>query len=260
MKLLPLALLGLLAAGSTLSAAPFTITYGGDLTPSEGAYAGPFTGFGPGIPGGGYFTGTDWWSDGDVLTMQTQHPNDYAGATSQGIWFGRTDGYGDPSNFSLASTTLGNRVDVRMALGANSSEWSLYWYDASGYGAALYLLDNGFQYYADGNAYFQAVSDMTAFHTYSTQVYNGQVSYYFDGSLLTSGTAGTGLANFLLLGDGSASSLSGYGTLRVDSMAITVEAGAPAPAGVPDTASSAFCLLGALTAGWGLRRRLLALA
>lgn len=252
-----LALLGLLAVGSPLATAATTITYDGDLLPSEGAYAPLFTTVGPGHPTGGYFIGTQWYSDGDVLTIETRHPNDYPGATSLGIWFGRTDGYGDPSNFSLSDTHAGNRVDMRVALGANSSEWSLYWYDASGYGAALYLLDNGFNYYYGGQTYFHSVADMTAFHTYSTQVYEGQATYYFDGALLGSGTAGTGLSNFLLIGDGSAGSVSGYGTMRIDSMGITLDAGAaPASSNVPDGGNSALCLLGAAVAGLGLRRRL----
>jgi hypothetical protein len=186
--------------------------------------------------------------------MRTQHPNDFSGATSQGIWFGRTDGYGDPSSFNLASTSDGNRVDVRMALGANSSEWSLYWYDASGYGAALYLLNNGFNFYTQNSSYFVPVADMTQFHTYSTHVQNGLVNYFFDGNLLTSDAAIAGPSNFLLIGDGSAGSLSGYGTLLIDSMAITVEAGA-APIAAPDSLNSALGLLGAMAAGVVLRRR-----
>jgi hypothetical protein len=105
------------ALGPTLRAqSPITYYYGGDLVPSAGSYAGWFTTVGPGHPTGSYFGGTTWSSDGDVLTMTTQHPADFFGATSQGIWFGRTDSYGDPSSFNLGSAALGNNVTLRAAL------------------------------------------------------------------------------------------------------------------------------------------------
>lgn len=239
------------AAAPHLSATPVTFQYDGDSIPSVGVYADWFTTVGPGHPTGSYFIGTSWSSDGDVLTMTTRHPSD--GGGSLGIWFGRTSGYGDPSNFNLASTAEGNRVDVRLALAADSSEWSLYWYDTDGYGASLYLQNNGFTYWTAAGATFVPRGDMTSFHTYSTHVQDGKVGYYFDGVLLTQGTAGTGLANFLLLGDGSATDITGYGSLRVDGMSVTVAAGVitpgTTPAGVPEGGSTLACLLTAVTVG-----------
>lgn len=227
-----------------------TYFYGGDDIPSGPAYAGWFTTVGPGHPSNGYFIGTSWSSNGSVLAINTMHPSDYSGATSLGIWFGRTDGYGDPSNFSLANTADGNRVDTRIALGAASSEWSLYWYDTSGYGAAFYWLENGFSYSLRSGTVFVPMSDMTAFHTYSSHVQNGQVSYFIDGTLIASGTALTGLSNFLLLGDGSATDVSGYGTLLVDSLSITVNAGA-----IPEPAHAALIAAGAAFLGVKVMRR-----
>lgn len=125
-------LLLLLGSISPLFANPYTIAYRGDLIPSAGGYGSLFTTLGPGHPSGQYFVGTTWTSDGNVLTMTTVHPNDYAGAPSLGIWFGRGDWYNDSPGFNFAPTTEGNRIDARMALAPNSSEWSLYWYDASG--------------------------------------------------------------------------------------------------------------------------------
>jgi hypothetical protein len=90
------------------------------------------------------------------------------------------------------------------------------------------------------------LADMTSFHTFGTHLYQGNVSYFLDGTLLTSAPAITsGLTNFLLLGDGSATDVSGYGSLRVDSLSITVNAGAP----VPEPADVAVWLAGAVLAG-----------
>lgn len=233
------------------SAVPLSFTYNGDQTPSAGTYGAWFTTLGPGHPTGSYFIGTGWSSDGDVLTMRTRHPNDYLGAPSLGIWFGITGGYGDPSGLGLANTVEGNRVETRMALGANSSEWSLYWYDASGYGCGLYLMENGFFYGGGGvNNGFMPRADMNSFHTYGTHIQNGEVAFYFDGVEFARGPAATGLSNFLLLGDGSATDVTGYGTLLVDSMTITVNAG---PIPVPEPTAAALIFVGAMSLA--MRRR-----
>lgn len=244
-------LLGLTAA--TLRAEdPVNYFYAGDLTPSEGAYAPLFTTLGPGHPTGGFFGGTTWSSNGSVLTMTTQHPNDFPGATSQGIWFGIGYGYGDDPGINFADAVHGNNVTARLALAPASSEWSLYWFDANGYEAALYLETGGFSYYTSAGTTFVPVSDMTAFHTYSTQLFQGNVTYFLDGSLLAQSTAiATGFPNFLLLGDGSASTVTGYGSLLVDSLSITVNAGAP----IPESATSAAWLAGAALAGTVMLRR-----
>lgn len=215
-----------------LRAQSFTIAYEGDKLPVDSPYGGLFTTIGPGAPTS-YFVGTSWSSDGNALTMTTVNPNDYAGATSLGIWFGRTDGYGDPSGFNLAPTSGGNRVDLRSALAPNSGEWSLYWYDSSGYGVGFYFLANGFYYALGGGSHFVPVTDMTAFHTYSSQIYNGQAHVFLDGTPLDSGPAVAGISNFLLLGDGSATDVSGYGSLLVDSLRITVNSG-PVPVPEPN--------------------------
>lgn len=232
-----------LMVGATLHADPTTYTFAGDKTPVESPYGSWFTTIGPGAPTS-YFVGTQWSSDGDVLTMRTVHPNDYPGAPSLGIWFGITDGYGDPSGLGLSPGWEGNHVDLRCALAPNSSEWSLYWYDASGFGLSFYLLANGFQYAYANTAVFVPVEDMTAFHTYGSHIYNGVASFYFDGVLIGSGTAANGAGSFMVLGDGSATDVTGYGSLLVDRLDITVSAGA-APASVPEP--SVISLLGLAT-------------
>ncbi|MDX2109014.1 MAG: PEP-CTERM sorting domain-containing protein [Verrucomicrobiota bacterium] len=218
-----------------------TYFYGGDLQPSEGEYASWFTTVGPGNPADYGFGHTTWASDGAVLAMTTSI------TPSEGIWFGisNTGNYYDYANIFLANTSLGNNVTTRLALAPGSSQWSLYWYDASGSGAALYLEANGFTYYTSTAATFVPVADMNAYHTFGTHVYEGQVTYSFDGVLLAEGTApyAPGAAGFLLFGDGSATDVSGYGTLLVDSLSISVEAGAPA---IPEPATTAAFLAGAV--------------
>jgi hypothetical protein len=122
---------------SPIARSQTTYVYNGDQTPSTGVYASWFTTLGPGHPADSYFRGTTWSSNGSYLTMTTQHPLDFLGATSQGIWFGLGYGYNDDPGIGFASTALGNSVVTRLALAPSSSEWSLYWFDANGYEAAV---------------------------------------------------------------------------------------------------------------------------
>ncbi len=212
-----------------------TYFYAGDLQPSQGQYAAWFTTVGPGHPTGGYFGGTTWSSNGDVLTMTTQNPRDFAGATSQGIWFGLGYSYNDNPAIGFSGTETGNNVTTRVALAPNSSEWGLYWYDASGQGVSVAINADGFTAYfrnptSGADSIFVPIADMTSFHTLSTHVYQGQASVYVDGSLIGTGLALSGSNGLMVFGDGSASDVSGYGSLLVDSLSITINAGlAPIP-------------------------------
>lgn len=240
-------LLGICAITAPLPAQPVHYLFDGDKLPSEEPYAAWYTTVGPGHPTGSYFVGTSWGSDGNVLSINTVHPNDYVGATSLGIWFGRTDSYGDPSSgINFDSTANGNRVEARIALAPNSSEWSLYWFDGNSYGAAFNWLANGFHIYTAADDIFVPLDSMTSFHTYASHIHNGQVSYYLDDELLASGPTYTGLNNWLLIGDGSAGDVSGYGTLLVDSMEIIANAG---PAPVPEPTTLGLLLAAALVGG-----------
>ncbi|RXK55161.1 VPDSG-CTERM sorting domain-containing protein [Oleiharenicola lentus] len=253
LRTLRLILLAGLLFGGRLTASPITFQYNGDLLPNQGSYGSLFTTIGPGGPAS-YWPTTNWSSDGDVLTMSTAH--------GAGIWFGAGWVYGDNPGFSLANTADGNLVRTRVALGANSTEWSQYWYDSSGYGSAFYFLNNGFKYYTAAGETFVS-TDMTQFHTFTTYVLAGQVSYFFDNTYLGGGGALTGASNFFLIGDGSGSTISGTGSMYLDDLTIITAVGADAPTiaagpqtpGVPDTGATALLLAGGLLSLAGLRRR-----
>ncbi len=67
---------------------------------------------------------------------------------------------------------------MRAALSPGATDWSLYWYDANGYGSSLYLKSTGFEYYYGGATHFQPVADMTAFHTFTTYVLAGVIFHH----------------------------------------------------------------------------------
>ena len=231
---------------------PTTYHYDGDLTPSQGVYAGWFTTVGPNTQGISYFGHTTWSSDGNVLAMNTSY------SPSEGIWFGVGHNYGDWPGIALANTASGNWVRMNVALSPGATDWSLYWYDANGYGSSLYLKNNGFEYYYGGSTHFQPVADMTAFHTFTTYVLAGQVSYFFDNTYLGGGAAPlSGTTDFLLIGDGSASDVSGTGTMYVDYLTIITAVGDTPPSSVPEPAAcAALAGFGALAlAAFRSRRR-----
>ncbi len=236
---------------TSLHAAPTTYQYDGDLTPSEGVYKDWFTTIGPNTQGISYFGHTTWSSDGNVLAMNTSY------SPSEGIWFGIGHAYGDSPGIALANTADGNWVRMHVALSPGATDWSLYWYDANGYGSSFYLKNNGFEYYYGGATYFQPVADMTAFHTFTTYVLAGQVSYFFDNTYLGGGAAPlSGTTDFFLIGDGSASSVSGIGTMYVDYLTIITAVGDNPPSSVPEPAAcAALAGLGALALVGPRRRR-----
>lgn len=232
----------LLSLTGVFSARAAVYLFDGEVAPHEGAYGSLFTTVGGG-PHSSYFPGTSWTSDGDILTINTIYPN-------YGVWFGRTDAYGDPAGFDMGTSLDGNRVEATIALGAASSEWSLYWYDTEGFGAGFYFLSTGFEFYYNDITAFVAVADMTAFHTYGAHVHDGEVVYYFDGNPIASGSAlVTGTSNFLVIGDGTGSTYSGSGSMRIDSMTIDTAAGA-----IPEPGSVALLLGGLVMTA--MRRRL----
>lgn len=174
---------------------------------------------------------------------------------SEGIWFGIGHNYGDWPGIALANTASGNWVRMRAALSPGATDWSLYWYDANGYGSSLSLESTGFEYVCDGASHFQAVADMTAFHTFTTYVLAGQVSYFFDNTYLGGGAAPlSGTTDFLLVGDGSASDLTGQGTMYLDYLTIITAVGDAPPSSVPEPASAAV-LSGLAVLGLATRRR-----
>ncbi|GAB5561367.1 MAG: hypothetical protein SynsKO_30140 [Synoicihabitans sp.] len=254
-------LAGLLVSVRPLIAQSAVYHYDGDTLPTVGTYADWFTTVGPGHPTGYYFANTTWSSDGEVLTMNTVYPG-------EGIWFGRTGGYSDPSvGFDLAGTGDGNLVKLRAALSSGATEWSLNFTDTDGYGGSFYLLSSGINYYyldsVGGSlvTQFLPVADMTQMQTLTSYVLGGQVSYWANNQYLGGGAALSGnAANTLFIGDLSARDHSGTGSLLVDYLTVTT-APTSTPSAVPEPAQAMqFLTMTALAFAMVSRRRIRKLA
>lgn len=169
------------------------------------------------------FGGTAMTSNAGIMAMDT--------AAYVGVWFGNGSMIGYYPGWSLGDAASGNYFSLTMRLDQNSADWSFYFYDLNGYGAAITFnpaggyyspMQSGFQYsWADANHQWQSTfvaADLSSgFHTFETLLKNGNVDYALDGQLLFSGFAGqAGAANLLVIGDGSGSTGTGTGRMSID--------------------------------------------
>lgn len=181
------------------------IRFEGDSTPDSGANAANWSTV--------VFSGTGWSSSGGIMTMTT--------ATARGIWFGWADYVGDTPSWSLSSNTVGNHVSMRARLLENSGEWSMYFGDQDGYSTALSIVDANtvLWSYEDALGSQEVTINLstTEFHTYELLLKQGMATFIVDD--LVRGQAfvePTGANTILLFGDGSGSSISGYGSMAID--------------------------------------------
>lgn len=190
------------------------------------------------------FGGTQMGVSGGVLSMST--------VPYQGVWFGNGSLIGHNPGWSLGGSTTGNYLSLSLSLSSDAVDWSMYFYDLSGYYAGLTFnpagsyanaVQHGISYnYKDAaNQFatgFAPVDFSNGFHTVEVLLKDGLISYGLDGQLLFQGSAWySGPTNLLVIGDGSGYSPTGLGTMYVDSVlfdtAPTMTSLVPVPAALP---------------------------
>lgn len=190
-------------------------------------------------PGGGHsgqvypwttvvFAGTSMVANAGVLSMTTRN--------GEGIWFGNQSG--NPG-WNLGSNAAGNYLGLAMRMASPDAsgpeDWYAYFHDLDGYGAGLVFNPSsngsysgatqyGFSYsYADGiggtTSTFVPFDLADSFHTFEVLLKDAEVQYWLDGQSLFHGAASnSGTNNFLLIGDDSAVTPTGTGSMFVDSV------------------------------------------
>lgn len=214
------------------------------------------------------FGGTSMSSNGTSSTLTT--------AQGRGIWFGWQSGQNTPS-WSPASNADGNYLDLTMSLSVGARDWSAYFHDGVRQASlqfnptncngnignctlAPYLDGVTLSFVTAGNLVADVFVplDTTASNRFEFLLRGNQVAYRINGALYT-GLAGQGGGTILVIGDGSGSTLTGWGSMNVTGVAFDA---APAfseledlsPA-VPEPATWAMLVAGFGLTGAGLRRQ-----
>jgi hypothetical protein len=205
-------------------------------------------------------------------------------ADNRGVWFGWSAGLNPPA-WNMAANNLGNYLSLTTKFSAGSDDWSAYMHDGTRQAAMIFnesLLANGspcdasFQNcYNFGSTpgvslYFAGVApnsfirtfialDTTQYATYEWLLLGNTVTYRING-VAYSGTALPTASSILVIGDGSGSSRSGTGQMRVSGVSFDrAPAFSNLPStvtpGVPEPASWAMLIAGFGLVGATLRRR-----
>jgi len=150
---------------------------------------------------------------------------------------------------------------VRSRLTEGSGQFSIYFTDSSSF-AGMYMnpvvVDDTVRLSLAGGDQLIDL-DVNQFNTFEFWLKDGVIVYGINGVLVGEGPAYPNGSNVHVIGDGSATDVSGFGTMRVDW--VTIRTGADfstapdLPSGVPEPASMGL-LAGGLAAGAFLRRQL----
>ncbi|MGE0385822.1 MAG: hypothetical protein AB7Q97_13905 [Gammaproteobacteria bacterium] len=222
------------------------------------------------------YTGTPDWTDitfaGTSMVVSGSPPRSVlTTAQSRGVWFGWGAWYGDQPAWTPGTSSAGNYLGLQASFSAGAADWSAYFYDRTHEaafsfaptgcgdplncygldGAAGVSLLHAVPGSTDAGSTFVAL-DLTLPHSYEFLLKDGLVSYRIDGVVAYSGAAyHAPLGNALLvIGDGSGSTLTGKGAMRIDAIAFdnAPEAAAlttvPLPAALPMFAAAAAWLGG----------------
>ena len=211
--------IGLWAAGCALAllagpAAGLTVHYDGSVTPDHTSLQSVFS---TQLAGSGA-----WSAGGGVLTIST------VAAVGSTAWFGNHATH-DPVPWALSGSDPGNSLTIRTCLGPDSGEWFAYILDGD-YRASIQLDPGQVSVAIDGGEWVTRSLDTGAYHEYRFDLIYGMVRYKADGDVLYAGMADTsGSQKYLVVGDGSFTAPTGYGTMLVDDLVVETESPAPHP-------------------------------
>jgi hypothetical protein len=193
-----------LVAGLAGPARAITIVYDSDVAPDALA-PDPFT-------FKNNYASTSWSVASGELTLNTT-------LGTVGIWFGNGDHIaGLEVPWDVATNEQGNYVKIRMKLTPGSKDWSSYLYDQS-HSGGFGFDDDQLTLFSTGVPTEPLDIDLTEYHTFEYLIRDGMVSYRLDESLVLyhgpGGEQSFGVG-ILVIGDGSASTVSGTGSMIID--------------------------------------------
>ena len=215
------------------------------------------------------YAGVPGWTDvvfsGTTMLQEDTDPDHPGGESTlltteqaRGVWFGWADFRSDLPGWRPGSSLEGNYVRVDAQFGESSLDWNTYFYDETYHASILYAPSVGCDAHTanntgcydrprlDGVLFGLAEDDdpyqgRTVFvpldlqqnHTYEALLRKGSVAYHVDGVLVASGRAARSDRGvpIVVIGDGSGSSLTGQGFMRVSRAVFDNAPTLDAPAG-----------------------------